>query len=217
MDNATIMNDAVSQHAVLMADIREQEARLRHAKKLEAFDNATPSLYRGKMLCDVKIYTTGEELKRQQRVKQYLEQYVQRFDECISQGKHLIFQGQPGTGKTLLGRVIARELTEKHHGVVYYDFHELIEEFKENNDMSFYRRPELFIVDEVNIEDKHASVKEKLFRVIDERYQWLRPMLLITNNKQEVLEKQVGEKFLRRLLEHGRVLTFDWARFREKK
>jgi DNA replication protein DnaC len=207
-----------SHYDSLINEAREKEAKIRHEKKMHDYDEATPVLYRGKTLSDVLIYAEGDEALRQTKVKNNIERYLVRFEHCLSMGTNLIFRGTPGLGKTLLSYVIARDLLSKGYSVMYRLCDDLLEEFKDTKtDIEIYRQPDLLIIDETNLTGKITSFKERLFRIIDERYKWQRPILLITNDPQDIFQQNLGEKMCGRLIERGLMLHFDWVSFRTKK
>lgn len=143
-----------------------------------------------------------------------------------SKSPGLILLGNKGTGKNHLAAAAAKEYCKQ--GPIY--FTELIKlirtiksswnsesEISETEIMRKIRNYKLLIIDEMSV--NFGSDTEKLFirEIINDRYNDLRPTILIGNLTINELEKTIGEPAVDRFKEGGQLIVFDWESYRGKK
>lgn len=77
--------------------------------------------------------------------------------------------------------------------------------------------PDLLILDEIGVQFGSDTEKNLTFDLLNERYERLKPTLLLSNLAKEDVARFLGERVMDRLREDGgRVITFDWESHRRK-
>ncbi|MEY0287993.1 ATP-binding protein [Providencia rettgeri] len=153
------------------------------------------------------------------------QQYVNTWEDRKNAGEGLIFCGIPGTGKTHLAVSIAREIAEDLQESVFITTAARIirafrrtwsgnSEFSELDVLAKYCDPDLLIIDEIGVQYGTDSERNILFEVINDRYEYLLPTILISNLPLNELEEMLGERVVDRLLQGGTVLKFNWPTYR---
>lgn len=75
--------------------------------------------------------------------------------------------------------------------------------------------PHLLIIDEIGVQYGSDAEKNILFDIINERYESLRPTILISNLNLPKLAEYAGDRVIDRMKEGGgKVLIFDWKSHR---
>ena len=152
----------------------------------------------------------------------YADQFVERADS----GASLVLCGKPGTGKTHLACAIGNHVIDAlAQPVIYTSVTKLARSIKatysrdaeqtEEQAIQQYVEPALLIVDEVGAQ--RGSETELLLaqEIIDERYQQMRPTIVISNLPERELAGFIGERALDRMYEGGgAVMAFDWSSYR---
>jgi len=152
--------------------------------------------------------------------------YAQRFSERHASGASLVLCGKPGTGKTHLACAIGNHvISALVLPVIYTSVTKLARSVKatysrdadqtEEQAIRQYVEPALLVIDEVGAQ--RGSETELLLaqEIIDERYQQLRPTIIISNLPERELAGFIGERALDRMYEGGgAVLAFDWDSYR---
>lgn len=152
--------------------------------------------------------------------------YAEQFTSRLETGGGLVLCGKPGTGKTHLACAIGNHVIETLlRSVVYTSVTKLARTVKatyakdaeqtEEDAIRSFVTPHLLIVDEVGAQ--RGSETELLLaqEIIDERYQDLKPTIIISNLTEGELARFVGERALDRMYEGGgAVLAFNWDSYR---
>jgi len=152
--------------------------------------------------------------------------YAEQFASRMETGGGLVLCGKPGTGKTHLACAIGNHVIETlMRSVVYTSVTKLSRTVKatysndaeqtEQDAIRSFVVPHLLIVDEVGAQ--RGSETELLLaqEIIDERYQDLKPTIIISNLTESELSRFVGERALDRMYEGGgAVLAFNWDSYR---
>ena len=78
-----------------------------------------------------------------------------------------------------------------------------------------YISTELLIIDEVGAQSGSDYEVNTMFRIINSRYERMKPTFLISNLSEEDLSEYIGERTIDRFYEnHGAVFVFDWESYR---
>jgi DNA replication protein DnaC len=127
--------------------------------------------------------------------------YADKFDEYKKSGVGLIFSGTYGTGKTHLAAAITLSLINKGVPVVFGTLINLLGKIKESyNDNSIdeyditqlYTTVDLLVIDDLGKEKPSEWVLEKLYAIINERYENFKPIIITTNYDHETLIKRLS-------------------------
>ena len=169
--------------------------------------------------------------------------YVEKFNDLSALGTSLIFTGSPGTGKTMISLSMVKPLIKKmiskedpkkfetgcfetsYTYCIYKNIYDLFDEIKsiyrkesqdsETDIIKKYTGTELLIIDEVGAQSNSEFETITLFRIINSRYENMKPTILISNLSEFDLTNYIGERTIDRFKENnGAVFVFDWESLR---
>lgn len=151
--------------------------------------------------------------------------YVQRFGDLLKTGTCMALLGDMGTGKTTLACAVAGELAEAGYSARYWKLSSLIAAVQDT-----YRRdapqssteviddliePELLVLDEVGVQRGTQDEAVIINRVLDGRYENMKPTLVVSNLNMDGLQRSLGDRCVDRLRDkRGVFLIFDWKTLR---
>ena len=148
------------------------------------------------------------------------------FLNHMDQSVGLIFIGNKGTGKNHLASAIVKEAIAKHQKTALFTTAiKVIRRIKktwsthedEEKIIQSFVTPDLLVIDEIGVQFGSATETLYLTEIINDRYNWMKPTILIGNVTMDEMEKIVGDRAIDRFRESGQVLIFDWNSFRGKK
>ena len=202
---------------------KEKEAALeREQLKWKAKINgaAIPERFKDRTLDSYIARTPG-----QKKALAFSKEYAENFDQVMKAGRSAIFVGKPGTGKTHLAIGIALEIIQQQRSPVFVTVQRLIRRVKdswsnqtetESEVVDAFASPDLLILDEVGVQFGSEFEKQMLFDVLNERYEKLKPSILLSNIPREQLSDYLGERVTDRLRENGgKMIGFDWDSYRK--
>ena len=151
--------------------------------------------------------------------------YASKWAEKRKQGASLVLTGSPGTGKTHLACAIGSAVITQHlNPVLFCSASTMMRSIKqtyskdsqidEQEVIDEFAGVSLLIVDEVGVQIGSGCEKFLMFEIFNERYQSMRPTILISNLSTGELEKYLGERIMDRYRECGSVLAFNWSSHR---
>ena len=152
--------------------------------------------------------------------------YAVRFPEYQARGTGMIFCGNPGAGKSHMACAIANHVITQHQkSAVFLKTAKAIRMVKETygkasekteqQALDWFKIPDLLILDEVGVQFGTDAERYILFEIINERYEGLKPTILLSNLNIEGLKEYAGDRVLDRMRENGgRVLGFTWGSYR---
>ena len=181
---------------------------------------AIPERFKDRTLNSYVAKTSG-----QQKALAFAKEYAENFDQVIKTGRSAIFVGKPGTGKTHLAIGIALSIMQQQRSPVFVTVQRLIRRVKdswrtkeetESEVIDAFASPDLLILDEVGVQFGSEFEKQLLFDVLNERYEKLKPSILLSNIPSEQLSDYLGERVTDRLRENGGALIgFNWDSYRK--
>ncbi|MFQ1049060.1 ATP-binding protein [Avibacterium paragallinarum] len=172
-------------------------------------------------------FSNYQETEYNRKAKRFCEAYAAKWVDRKSVGGGLILCGKPGTGKNHLASAIAHHIIEQHQDeVLITTALRIIRKVKstwdkntsltEDEVMNIYTDKDLLIIDEVGVQFGSESEKIILFEIINERYEQMKPTILISNLSEDELSRYVGERIIDRMREgKGAVINFDWESYRQ--
>jgi len=112
--------------------------------------------------------------------------YAQNFDYYFERSEGRVYWGATGTGKTFTAACIANYLLERHIPVVMTSLSRLITLIQEGTEkesviISRMNKAKLVIFDDLGAERTTTYALEKVYNIIDGRYQAELPMIFTTN------------------------------------
>lgn len=151
--------------------------------------------------------------------------YAEKWADKRANGSSLVMTGAPGTGKTHLACAVANAVMRDFLATAQFitvsamlrsikDTYRKGSERSEQAVINSYGAPDLLILDEVGVQVGSEHEKLLMFEVLNERYQNLRPTILISNLSVSELEDFLGQRVMDRYRECGSVLAFDWQSYR---
>ncbi|HDK6344246.1 TPA: ATP-binding protein [Klebsiella quasipneumoniae] len=145
--------------------------------------------------------------------------YVSEWNLHRQSGSGLIMCGRPGTGKTHLSIAISRGV-EPYGNVLRTSPQRIVRAFRrtwnqegdftETEVLDIYARCDLLIIDEIGVQYASQSERNILFEIINERYEWMLPTILISNFPDSQLDDFLGARAMDRMLSVNELLAFDW-------
>jgi DNA replication protein DnaC len=169
------------------------------------------------------IATTQEQKKN----KQAMENYAKNFNENLAEGVSVILAGKVGNGKTHLACAVANHIIRNLNKTALFlsaiDAFSKIKatytkksEITEIQAINQFLDIDLLILDEFGVQIGSEHERMLLFRIINKRYEYLKPTILISNLS--ALEiKNFEERIFDRLKENGILLAFSGESNRKSK
>jgi DNA replication protein DnaC len=163
--------------------------------------------------------------------------YADNFESVLAEGKGLLMVGKVGTGKTHLACAIGYRLAENGYQPHYACLSEVIRRIRatwsgkvtktiyddyygeevvvsEQDVINDFVNYDLLIIDEIGVQSGTESERNLIFTIIDERYQAVRPTIVISNLTEKELAPLISERSIDRIKQFSGTLTFDWASYR---
>jgi len=113
--------------------------------------------------------------------------------------KWLYLCGTPGTGKTLISLVLAQMLLESEKTVHFTTVTDMLDKLRPSEDFNSreyfeeIKNVDLLILDDIGQEKSSQWVREKLYMLINHRYNECLPIIFTSNKKIEKLKTQISE------------------------
>jgi DNA replication protein DnaC len=157
----------------------------------------------------------------QTKAKADCERYFKNFPSDQS----MIMVGGVGTGKTLLASIGIESIINNYRCEIIKTI-DAVRELKatwakdskttEERLISYYRKLDLLVLDEVGSQFGSDTEKLFIFDIIDGRYQDMKPTILISNLDIDGIKEVIGERCVDRLREGGgMMIAFDWESSRK--
>lgn len=204
---------------------REQAQRQLKTEKLINGSGLAPR-YRELSFDGFQIYDSHRE--QMAGILRVCKEYAENFEQTQRDGKWLIMLGGCGTGKGHLAAAIANMVMTRNLGtVIFRKYIELVSKIKEtwhgksdvaeNEIIEAVRECDLLILDEIGMQFETNAERVILYRVLDSRYENVRPLIMTSNLSEKQLEKVIGERAIDRIYEPpNRILVFDWPSYRRR-
>jgi chromosomal replication initiation ATPase DnaA len=140
------------------------------------------------------------------------------ISEGFNNSQNLILSGPTGSGKTSMAYAIGREMYLLGHKVKIWQAAELFDEMRgteQSKDvLESVKNSDLLILDDLGSERKTDWVEERLFLIIDYRWQWKLPTIVTTNFTADQLPDKISERVISRLMDSSTFLVVDGKDYR---
>ncbi len=144
--------------------------------------------------------------------------------EYLKTGKSAVIYGSNGTGKTHLAFATCRNQVEQGVNAGYvlaFDFFNKIRKsFSDGTTeaiMDKYSNYQLLVIDEIYKTQGTPTEFTYLYSLINERYNYMRSTILITNAKPDEFAAIIGESALDRVASDGKVIDLTGDNYRQKR
>jgi DNA replication protein DnaC len=141
-----------------------------------------------------------------------IRRYTDALAENLDSGRGVWLFGSVGTGKTSLAMLISKTALELGRTVAIYSLPRLLSEIRRTYDagygelsyLDFFDRltsVDLLHLDDLGAEKRSDWVLEQLYAIVNERYESKRSILVTSNDSEDVLREELGERTVSRLVE----------------
>lgn len=161
----------------------------------------------------------------QKKVFEASKQFAENFPEYQRKGTWLVFLGKCGTGKGHLAASIVQYVIENHAcSALYIKLIDIVSRIKsdwnkEEDVIKKLREVDLLVIDEIGVQFNTEAERLILYRILDNRYEYLRPTIITSNHNLTGLEKIIGQRIISRLYDQeseNAIYKFDWEDFRKR-
>ena len=150
--------------------------------------------------------------------------YAERFDEIVAKKQSLLFWGNVGTGKSFAAACIANYLLDRGIPVMMTSFVKLLSliqngDEKEADIISRLNSAKLVIFDDLGAERNTDYALEKIYNIIDSRYQRELPIIFTTNLTITEMKNETDNRYKRiydRVFENIYPMQFTGPSWRRK-
>lgn len=159
---------------------------------------------------DKTFKTFDQTVPRVARAYEYARAYAQRLSGW------LILFGNYGCGKTHLAAAIANEALLRDYRVIFAIVPDLLDHlrstFGPTSDVSYDKRFDdirsvpLLVLDDLGTENTTPWAREKLFQIINHRYNYRLPTVITSNRKPEDIEPRIYSRMLDHSLHDGIIM-----------
>ncbi|MHC8321224.1 ATP-binding protein [Pseudomonas sp. GB2N2] len=173
--------------------------------------------------CTFDTYRTAGGGEGMSRALHACMDYVDQFPDNYAAGRSLVLSGNVGNGKTHLACAMVQAVIRKHGArAVIATAAEIIRVFKgamdrnaeysDNDILEELASFDLLVIDEVGAQSGSAYELSVLHEVIDRRYQFVLPTVVVSNLVTADLTRYIGDRALDRLRQAGgQAVGFNWA------
>jgi hypothetical protein len=204
-----------------MADLRLEGARIPRrflGKALENFTVGRDSRLKA-VLQASNLYVSGftqdaESLRNGGRLlhKKGDSGAESRFYAALRDGSGLLLKGSAGCGKTHIAVAVLKAIVAKGYRGLYYNITDLLVHIREtySADSSIgeadfldeIQAPDLLVIDDLGAQKNTEWVNDRLYLIVNRRYEACRPLLVTTNLMTiEEMEQSLGKRITSRLCE----------------
>lgn len=142
-----------------------------------------------------------------ERCRDYAQQWPQQAH--LREGSGLLLSGSTGVGKSHLAAAVVLALLERGAKVLFRNTSAFLcrlkdgyaEDRSERGEMDCLEAAELLVLDDLGVERDSPWERETLYRVVNGRYEQLKPIIVTTNADLNLLEKSLGPRTFGRLIE----------------
>ncbi len=156
--------------------------------------------------------------------------FAEHFQTVMAYGSNLVLLGNVGTGKTHLSCAIITHVVADGFTALFCTEGDLLSriratydrdaEQREEQVIESFRRPDLLVIDEVGVGiGNHANKVAMLHRVINDRYNHRRPVIILSNLDEPQLRKYFGLRLWDRLTDFSsgaNIITMNWPSWRQE-
>ena len=212
---------------IKLAAVKAESDRIERNQREHRFRIAIGNAGIPERFRDRTLETYRADSEKQARILSFCRSYADEFAEVAKTGRNILMLGLPGTGKTHLSIGIALEIMRDGRTTIFTTASRLLRSIKdtyskrsevtESQAIAVFTTCDLLIVDEVGVQRGSEYEEDPLVDVINERYENLRPTIILSNLTTEEIRAYLGDRVYDRLRENGgKAFVFDWDSYRGK-
>jgi DNA replication protein DnaC len=160
------------------------------------------------------------------RALELCRRFAATFSDRLAAGDSLLLLGNAGTGKNHLAAAICHEVTGSGFSVCHTRALKMVRRIRqswgkgsggedEQAAIDLFVAPDLLVLDEVGVQYGSNAEGVLFFEVLNERYENLKPTVLISNLTVAEMSTALGPRIIDRFREgKSRVISFTWESFR---
>lgn len=157
------------------------------------------------------------------KIKTECQAYAQSFTE---RSCDIVMVGSCGTGKNMISSLIGLDIMRNGYQYEYTTAMRLVREVKdswrdrevsEQSVIDGFLFPTLLAIDEIGVQFGSATEQLYINEVINNRYEAMKPTILISNLTVPQVEEVLGKRAVDRFHENGKFLVFNWESYRRRK
>lgn len=163
---------------------------------------------------------------RQPEAHKIAKLYTSNWGAIRKQGRGIIFVGDVGTGKTHLSFSVFNELIRQNVSGLAVTVPDLMDDLRprkgalserQDEQIEALKTVDLLLLDDLGAQRNTAWVTERLFIIINARYNNMRPTIITSNNYLEDLDKEEGwPRIVDRISEMCRAIRMEGPSFRNE-
>jgi DNA replication protein DnaC len=156
----------------------------------------------------------------QQKAYDYSIDYIKNWRGNSDNGRSIFFVGDVGTGKSHLAYAILNKLIEKGVPGMAASVPDLLDDLRgkeDNGAIEALKEIDLLVLDDLGSQKNTEWVTERLFVILNSRYADLKPTIITSNHRLEVLEKTEGwARIVDRIIEMSRLVRVEGKSYRQR-
>lgn len=173
---------------------------------------AIPKRYQAKTLDN---FDQSWQPKAFEAAKDYIDNWRQYSDE----GRSLFLVGDVGTGKSHLAYAILNALIKKSVPGMVASVPDMLDDLRDNKDgqIEALKEIDLLVLDDLGSQKNTEWVTERLFVILNARYADLKPTIITSNHRLEVLKQTDGwQRITDRIIEMSRLIRVEGKSYRQR-
>jgi len=164
-------------------------------------------------------------LPAQRKALEASKRFAVDFPKCQEKGTWMAFLGKCGTGKGHLAASIVQYVIKNHAcSALYIKLIDIVSRIKsdwnkEEDVIKKLREVDLLVIDEIGVQFNTEAERLILYRILDHRYEYLKPTIITSNHNLTGLEKIIGQRIISRLYDQeseNAVYKFTWEDYRRE-
>lgn len=204
---------------------QEKKDRLKRAERLKSA-SLLAERYKNASFEQTDVYNANYEV-----VYKRCKKYTEVSEQVLERGLGIYLYGNKGTGKTHLTACMANRLMEKYYSVLFTSLGKISKSIREtfgkkgggeSEILNKLATIDFLFIDDIGTElvtkdDKDLWLQEKLFEVVNDRYNNLKPIIFTSNYSLAELSKRgVSDKTIDRIAETCEAMALKEESYRAK-
>ena len=135
-------------------------------------------------------------------------------------GRNLILMGPTGSGKTSIAYAIAREMFINGSKVKIWQSADLLDKIRPSDSsrtvLESAKNCELLVLDDLGVEKDTEWTEERMFLILDHRWQWNLPTIIATNLSEDGMAERLSDRIYSRIHDGAKILVIQGKDYRHE-